>query len=334
MMLLKDSYHLELEELFERHLYSSIETVKKHYLNHLIQVFVDINNDFIEEKGIELFEYILAENFNYRDQYADALQPDAITKIMNHFVPKTEKYSFYNPFAGLASLAIDLPKNVEYVGEEKNSVIQVLGKMRLLMYNRPANFIFEQKDSLQSFYDDKKYDFVAFNPPFHFRVKSDHHENKYFSRSNANAFIISECFKKLKEGGKMVFLTPNGFLFRRNQKEVALKKFLVDNQYLESIIALPSSILNFSSIPVNIITLSKEKSPRSSVRFIDATDMFTTSKMKRNIVDAEKVITLIDEYAKNEFVQDVSFKEIAKNDYNLSVNRYVFEELQIPEVSN
>ncbi|WP_298416803.1 N-6 DNA methylase [uncultured Kordia sp.] len=334
--LIKNSIHFELEELYERYIFSLISTVKRYYFSDLISIITDIQNDFLEEKGTELFESLLGETSGYRDPYADALQPQEVTKIMNHFKPKQANYSYYNPFAGFASLAVNLPDTIEYIGEERNLGTQVLAKLRLLIHNKPSNFTLKQKDSLENFYVNRKYSFIAFNPPFNLKFNRDleylSHENMYFIRNNANAYIISECFEKLKKGGKMVFVMPNGFLYSKNKRENALKKFLVENQYLETIIALPSNILNFSSIPVNIITLSKEKSSKKSVRFIDATNLYTKSSAKRNVIDADKVIALIDSYAKNELVRDISFQEVSENDYNLSVNRYVFEELQIPEV--
>ncbi|PTX61112.1 histidine kinase/DNA gyrase B/HSP90-like ATPase [Kordia periserrulae] len=333
--LIKNALHFELEELYESYIYHLISIVKKYYFSSLISIITNIQNDFIEEKGTELFEFLLGETGGYRDAYADALQPQEVTKIINHFKPKRANYSYYNPFAGFASLAIDLPDTIEYIGEELNIATQVLAKLRLLIHDKPSSFILEQKDSLEDSYVNRKYNFIAFNPPFNLKFKRDldylSHKNKYFLRNNANAYIISECFKKLKKGGKMVFVMPNGFLYSKNKRENALKKFLVENQYLETIIALPSNILNFSSIPVNVIVLNKDESSGQHVRFIDATELHTKADGKRNVVKVDKVLSLIDSDTKNQLVRDISFQEIATNQYNLSVNRYVFEELEISE---
>jgi type I restriction enzyme M protein len=317
-----------IKEFFNNNILPFVDTINDDYLIELINIFTRIEDDFVEENGIELLNYFLIGFYNNNRRDSDSLQPREVSEIINHFVPRDRTINYYNPFGGLASLAIDLPKNVNYLGEEKRIRNQVLGRIRMMIHKCPPDFKFIEGDSIKRFGSSDKYDFIAFNPPFNLKLDEyNFPESSYFSKRNANAFIISECFNKLKKGGKMVFVMSTGFLSSRSTREMRLKKFLVNNDFLESIIALPSNILNFSSISVNIITLSKEEVKKSNIRFIDASEIYKEHSNKQNIIDAEKVIELIDTSDNKDFVRDISYKEIIENDYNLQVSRYVVEDL-------
>ncbi|WP_299385810.1 N-6 DNA methylase [uncultured Lacinutrix sp.] len=332
--LVKVSYNEELVDVFNNYLYKVIESTKNLYLGYLINIFSKIEDDFIEQNGAQLFEYLLNDHYSNKNDRSNALQPIELTEVMNHFVPKNKMISYFNPFAGSGSLAIGLQEHIDYLGQEIVPANYSIGKMRLLAHNRPTNFQFSQQDSIKYITKYDVYDFVAFNPPFNLKIKSKDyghyvHSSPYFNKNNANAFIISECFFKLKDKGEMVFVIPSSFLFSSNSKDKALKQLLVDNGHIKTIIALPSNVLGFSSISVNIIVLSKNKSNNAKVKFIDGTDMYLPKAKSQKIIDSKRIIDLIDSNIENEFVRRVLVDEIIENDYNLSVNRYLLKDLDL-----
>lgn len=313
-----------------------VKSINVSYLSELISIFNRIEDSFIKENGSSLVETLLEGFFSNQRFGSDALQPKEISKIINHFAGKKNALSYFNPFAGLGSLAINLPDNFTYLGEELSSLNQVLGNIRMLIHNCPSHFKLKEADSIKNFVFEEKYDFIAFNPPFNIKLRSNEYDeisekNEYFSRANANTFIVSECLGKLKEGGKMVFVMPNSFLFSRSTIHKKFRKFLVTNGYIETIISLPSNVLSFSSISVNIIVVSKTKNKYAKVRFLDATKLYVTQSNKQNLIDSNKVIELIESNRKSEWIKNVSLEEIAENDYDLSVNRFVTEDLGLSE---
>src|SRR5690606_36640293 len=104
---------------------------------------------------------------------------------------------YYNPFAGLASLALNLPKHIKYLGEEYNQKTWLLGKLRMLVYNCPINFDYQLADSIEkwSFPNGKQYDYISFNPPFNIKLDKSYlpflNEDPYGYSGNANSLIIS-----------------------------------------------------------------------------------------------------------------------------------------------
>jgi len=324
----------QISHIYNTSISNIIKNVKLKYLSVLIDTFNNITDSYIKNNATNLLDVLLHGFYNNQKSNEGSLQPKELTEIMNHFVPKNKVLSYFNPFAGLGSLAIGLPDTIDYVGEELSKMNHVLGNIRFLVNNCPSHFKYLEKDSIKNFFSYNQYDFIAFNPPFNLKIRDNEYgkfirENTYFNKKNANALIISECFDKLKDNGKMVFVMPSSFLFSGNANDKALKKLLVDSGYIKSIIALPLNVLDFSSISVNIIILSNIKSKNSKVRFIDATDMYKPESKRQKIIDSKKIIDLIDSDIESEFVNEVFANEIIENDYNLSVNRYILKDLDL-----
>jgi type I restriction enzyme M protein len=124
----------------------------------------------------------------------------------------------------------------------------------------------------------------------------------------------------------------SGFLFSNNKKDKKLKKELIDNGHVDKIIALPERIFYYTSIAVNLIVLSKKPKAKSTIEFIDASEKYKKGD-KVNILDDVEIYRLLAE-EENKLKRFVSIEEVSKNGYNLSVNRYVFEDLNLSTFEN
>lgn len=259
-------------------------------------------------------------------------QPKELSELMRFFIPENDKLSVYNPFSGYASLSIGLPENSSYFGQESNPETWAMSKLRMLAYQSPSNYIVKNEDSFLSWQEEstETFDFITFNPPYNVKINSSKYsglnKTKYYSGNNANAVIIDQCFKMLNDGGSMVFIIPDGFLFSQYSKDVALKKYLVENGYLKKIIALPDRLLGFTSIPINLVMLSKSKNGENSIEFIDAGNCIKKENIKLQTLHLELVLKRINQ-SDQEHKRKISSKEIKENNFVLSVNRYVFEPL-------
>ena len=124
-------------------------------------------------------------------------------------------------------------------------------------------------------------------------------------------------------------------IFYRGGAEQKIRQYLVENNFVETVIALAPNLFYGTSIAVNILVLSKHK-PNTQTQFIDASGLFK-SATNNNILEEEHIEQILKLFADKEDVphlaKSVSFEEIAKNDYNLAVSSYV-EQKDTREVIN
>lgn len=103
---------------------------------------------------------------------------------------------------------------------------------------------------------------------------------------------------------------------------------MVDGNYVETIIALPTNLFYGTSIAVDILVLSKHKCNDTSIQFIDASgEGFFTKETNNNVLEDKHIERIIEIFDKKENVEyiakSVSQKTIIENDYNLSVSSYI-----------
>lgn len=326
--LIRHSSNPELIEIFQQHIEPIFEKAGKLFVDNLSIAVLNASEKLNEEQFLKFFDSRL-ESFLGSHLSGDALQPKELTQLLNSFLPEKENLNYYNPFGGLASLALDLPRNVSYYGEEINRFVWLLGKMRMLIFDCPPYFQFENVNSIKGWHHTRTalYDYISYNPPFNLKLDESFphflNDEKFGDHRNANTLIVSQTLKKLKEGGIMSFVMPNGFLTSIKPKDKAFRKYLTENNYIKYVISLPVKILRFTSIPVNVIVLSKNTS-ENKIRFVNGSELYKSGKL--NIIEIKRLITEIDRKDDSELSKAVKPEAIAGNDYNLSVNRYVFDE--------
>jgi type I restriction enzyme M protein len=129
----------------------------------------------------------------------------------------------------------------------------------------------------------------------------------------------------------MAVVLPHGVLFRGGG-EGTIRKYLIENKnYLDAVIGLPANIFYGTSIPTCILVFKKCREDSEHVLFIDASNEFEKIK-SQNYLTEENVEKIIDTFKSRETIEKYSYlatlQEIADNDYNLNIPRYVdtFEE--------
>lgn len=329
--LVQNSENSELIRFFKRFIKPISDKSGKLFVSKLCRAVSD-NTEHIEEIEIlKLFDGRL-ENYVAKQISGDALQPDELTILLNSFLPKKNNQSYYNPYAGLASLALDLPADIKYYGEELNQHIWLLAKMRMMIYNCSTHFQFENVNSIEKWQHEgtASFDYISFNPPFNLKLDESfsHFLPKEYSVDNhkANSLIVSQAFKKLNEGGFMTFVMPNGFLTSSASNDFAFRKYLVENNYIKFIISLPERIFRFTSIPVNVIVLSKHSSDSNNIRFVDGSSFYYRGSGKYNTISLKSLRAEINREGDSKYAKFIKSEVVAENGYNLSVDRYVFEE--------
>ena len=144
------------------------------------------------------------------------------------------------------------------------------------------------------------------------------------------AFILHMIYH-LNEGGTMACVAPHGVLFRGNAEGV-IRRFLIEKKnYIDAIIGLPANIFYGTSIPTCILVMKKCRKEDDNILFIDASKEFEKVKTQ-NKLRPQHIQKIVETYRDRKEIEKYShlatLQEIADNDYNLNIPRYVdtFEE--------
>ena len=176
-------------------------------------------------------------------------------------------------------------------------------------------------------------DAVVANPPFSLRwepkesMKEDFRFKSYglAPKSAADFAFLLHGFHFLSDEGTMAIILPHGVLFRGGAEETIRKKLLLDGN-IDTIIGLPANLFFSTGIPVCIIVLKKCKK-FDDVLFINASDYFVKSK-RQNVLLPEHIDKIVETYQyrkedDKKYSRRVTLEEIKNNDYNLNISRYV-----------
>lgn len=143
-------------------------------------------------------------------------------------------------------------------------------------------------------------------------------EKKY----SADLLWIVNSLQSIKSNGIVVALVPNGVLF--NSIDSNMRKYLVENNYIDTIICLPVGVLPFTGVASSLIILKKNGSQQKTVRMIDASGMAHTQR-RGKIFTNEDIASIIELYKGEERTEkafNVTLDEIKQNDFYLGINRY------------
>lgn len=242
-------------------------------------------------------------------------------------------------------------------GQEKNITTYNLARMNMLLHGmKDTEFEIFHGDTLLNQWHlfnemnpSKKIEFdaVACNPPFSLRwepndtMAEDFRFKSYglAPKSAADFAFLLHGFHFLGKEGTMAIILPHGVLFRGGAEERIRKKLLKDNN-IDTVIGLPSNLFYSTGIPVCILVLKKCKK-HDDVLFINASEHYAKGKRQNTLregIDGEPndIQKIVETYRYRNDVErysrKVSMDEIEKNGYNLNISRYVstsVDEIQI-----
>ena len=227
-------------------------------------------------------------------------------------------------------------------GQEKNITTYNLARMNMLLHGvKDTEFEIYHGDTLTNDWDMlresnpakvPKFDAVVANPPFSYRwepteaLGEDVRFKNYglAPKSAADFAFLLHGFRYLKDDGVMAIILPHGVLFRGGAEERIRTKLLKDG-HIDTVIGLPVNLFYSTGIPVCILVLKKCKKP-DDVLFINAAEHFEKGKRQNQMTD-EHIAKIVETYKHRQeeerYSRRVEMKEIAKNDYNLNISRYV-----------
>jgi type I restriction enzyme M protein len=268
-----------------------------------------------------------------------------IAQLAMHKQEKINK--IYDPAAGSGSLLLQAKKHFDnhiieegFYGQEINHTTYNLARMNMFLHNvNYDKFHIVLGNTLinPQLGDDKPFDAIVSNPPYSINWIGDAdptliNDDRFAPagvlapKSKADFAFVLHSLSYLSSKGRAALVCFPG-LFYRGGAEQKIRKYLVDNNYVETIIALAPNLFYGTSIAVTILVLSKSKT-ENRTQFIDATgkDFFrkVTNNNEMTNVHIVKVMEMFDTKAEVAHVTTtIDNTKIAENDYDLSVNSYV-----------
>ncbi|MCR8969088.1 type I restriction-modification system subunit M [Facklamia sp. 7083-14-GEN3] len=322
----------------------------------LIMLFADLNMVSLQEGDIlgDAYEYLIGQfAMESGAKAGEFYTPKQVSEIMARIVAKSSDIrSIYDPTVGSGSLLLTVAKhldahqqrNLSYYGQEKNTATYNLTRMNLLLHGvRPEKMTIKNGDTLAEDWPEDperpnegvQFDAVVMNPPysvkgwnrFDLTVSDPRFEVAGIlpppSRGDFS-FLLHGLFH-LGQEGTMAIVLPHGVLFRGGA-EGEIRQRLLEKNYIDTVIGLPSSLFTNTGIPVTVIILKKNRALDESVLMIDASEHFIKVG-KQNVLEEKDIAKIVDTYVSREEIEgysyNVSRREIIENEYNLNIPRYV-----------
>lgn len=282
--------------------------------------------------------------------------PQCVSKLIAKLVTygKDKINKVYDPAAGSGSLLLQVQKQfgekrIEdgFFGQEINHTTYNLARMNMFLHNiNYDKFDIALGNTLTNpqHTNKKPFDAIVSNPPYSVNwVGSDDptliNDERFAPagvlapKSKADFAFVLHCLNFLSSQGRAVIVCFLG-IFYRGGAEQKIRKYLVDNNYVETVISLAPNLFFGTSIAVNILILSKAKGNNTKTQFIDASgEEFFEKKTNNNILtetEGDKIGSIekiLEIFKKKEDIQYISKmvdnRKIEEENYNLSVSAYV-----------
>ena len=273
--------------------------------------------------------------------------PQEVSELLTRLavVGKSEVNKVYDPACGSGSLLLKAAKilgkeNVRqgFYGQEINLTTYNLCRINMFLHDIDFDkFNIAHEDTLinPQHWDDEPFEVIVSNPPYSIKWEGDDNptliNDPRFSpagvlapKSKADMAFIMHSLSWLATDGTASIVCFPGIMYRGGA-EKKIRQYLIDNNFIDCIIQLPSNLFYGTSIATCIMVLKKSK-PDNRVLFIDASKEFVkvtnNNKLSEDNIDS-MVNSFVGREDKEYFSRLVAYDEIKENDYNLSVSTYV-----------
>ncbi|MFM2198962.1 MAG: hypothetical protein RLZZ505_2394 [Verrucomicrobiota bacterium] len=258
---------------------------------------------------------------------------------------QTSVNKIYDPAAGSGSLLLQAKKHFDshiiedgFFGQEINHTTYNLARMNMFLHNiNYDKFNIQLGNTLTDphFLNDKPFDAIVSNPPYSIKWKGSDdptliNDDRFAPagvlapKSKADFAFVLHALSYLSAKGRAAIVCFPG-IFYRGGAEQKIRQYLVDNNYVETVISLAPNLFYGTTIAVNILVLSKHK-PDTRTQFIDASGLFKKETNNNTLTD-DHVGRIMEVFDTKEnvphFALCVDHPTVAGKDYNLSVSTYV-----------
>lgn len=307
-----------------------------------------------EDNHIDLFgdayEFLISNYAaNAGKSGGEFFTPQCVSKLIAQLAihKQTTINKIYDPAAGSGSLLLQAKKHFDahiiedgFYGQEINHTTYNLARMNMFLHNiNYDKFNIALGNTLLDphFGDEKPFDAIVSNPPYSVKwIGNDDptliNDERFAPagvlapKSKADFAFVLHALSYLSGKGRAAIVCFPG-IFYRGGAEKKIREYLIDNNFVETVISLSPNLFYGTSIAVNILVLSKHKTDNKT-QFIDVSgEEFFKKETNNNVLTdthIEEIMKMFDSKEDIKHVaKSVEYDEIVKNDYILSVSSYV-----------
>ncbi len=329
---------------------SVVERVEK--LRKLISGTASMNLGSYGENTIDIFgdayEFLMGMYAsNAGKSGGEYYTPQEVSELLTRLtlLGKSEVNKVYDPACGSGSLLLKYAKilghnnvRIGFFGQETNITTYNLCRINMFLHNIPYDkFSIAHGDTLLNpyHYDYEPFEAIVSNPPYSTKWKGDEDpvliNDPRFSpagvlapKSKADFAFIMHSLSWLSGSGTAAIVCFPG-IFYRGGAEQKIRKYLVDNNFIDCIIQLPENLFYGTSIATCIMVLKKNKSD-NGILFINASKecVKVTNNNKLTDKNIDNILKYYEERKNIEYISSfIKYEKVVEENYNLSVNTYV-----------
>lgn len=321
----------------------------------LLNAVAEMNLGDFEDNTIDAFgdayEYLMSMYAaNAGKSGGEFFTPQEVSELLTRIavLGKTEVNKVYDPACGSGSLLLKTAKilgadNVRngFFGQEINITTYNLCRINMFLHNVGYDkFNIALGDTLEDpqHWDDEPFDVIVSNPPYSIHWSGEDNpvliNDPRFSvagvlapKSKADLAFVLHSLAWLSSDGVASIVCFPGLLYRGGAEQ-KIRKYLVDNNYIDCIIQLPSNLFFGTGIATCIMVLKKNKKS-NDILFLDASNQFVKSGNQNKLTDdnINNIVSLYEQRTNVDYqTKVVSCETVGENDYNVSVSTYVEQE--------
>lgn len=307
----------------------------------------DVKNHDIDAFG-DAYEYLMTMYAsNAGKSGGEFFTPADVSELLTRLgtVGKTEVNKVYDPACGSGSLLLKAEKVLGkdkvrngFFGQEINITTYNLCRINMFLHDvgfDKFNIACEDTLTAPQHWDDEPFELIVSNPPYSIKWEGDENplliNDPRFApagvlapKSKADMAFIMHSLSWLANNGTAAIVCFPGIMYRGGAEQ-KIRKYLVDNNYVDCVIQLPANLFFGTSIATCIMVLKKGKKD-SNVLFIDATNE-CIKVTNNNKLTEENIDNIVNQYKNRENVDyktcSATYEQIVENGYNLSVSSYV-----------
>lgn len=309
--------------------------------------FGDYEDNHIDLFG-DAYEFLISNYAsNAGKSGGEFFTPQHVSKLIAQLAmhKQTSVNKIYDPACGSGSLLLQAKKHFDahiiedgFFGQEINHTTFNLARMNMFLHNiNYDKFNIQLGNTLTEpqFLDEKPFDAIVSNPPYSVNwIGSDDptliNDERFAPagvlapKSKADYAFVLHALSYLSSKGRAAIVCFPGIFYRAGA-EKKIRQYLIDNNYVETIISLAPNLFFGTSIAVDILVLSKHKID-TFTQFIDASSLFK-KETNNNVLTAKHIEQIMESFDSKEkieyFAELVDYDRIVDNNYDLSVSSYV-----------
>ena len=327
----------------------------------LLNAIGDLNFGDYEDNNIDLFgdayEFLMTMYASSAGKSGgEFFTPQEVGELLARIVimDKTSVNKVYDPACGSGGLLLKFAKilgkeNVRegFFGQEINLTTYNLARINMFLHNiNYNNFSIERGDTLihPVHWNDEPFDAIVSNPPYSIKWAGKSNplliNDERFApagvlapESKADLAFTMHMLSWLSPKGTAAIVEFPGVLYRGGAEQ-KIRKYMIDNNFVDTVIQLPSDLFFGTSIATCILVLKKNKSD-NNILFVDASSecVRNTNKNKLSEENINNIISLLKDRKSVENKSYIAtYEEIKDNDYNISVNSYLRTNIETKKI--